>query len=81
VGSVVSGAMTDTAALVLARKNEVNRSQRLHARQQRLDQPVSLLSRRARTKGRSNDMNRASIGATSFAGSIFCPFWRASTSA
>jgi hypothetical protein len=41
---------------------------------QRLDQLVSLLSRRARTKARSDDMNRASIGATSFAGSIFCPF-------
>ncbi len=63
------------------RKNEVHRSRRLHARQQRLDQLVSLLSRRARTKARSDDMNRASIGATSFAGSIFCPFWRARTSA
>ena len=40
----------------------------------RLDQLVSSLSRRARTKARSDDMNRASIGATSFAGSIFCLF-------
>lgn len=84
VRSTVLGAIAapvDTAALVLASKNEMYRSRLLHARQQRLDQLVSLLSRRARPKARSDDMNRASIGATSFAGSIFWPFWRAKTSA
>jgi hypothetical protein len=74
--------MTDRSKYQRAIKGDLAYNMmRMHARQQLLDQPVSLLSRRARTKARSDYMNRASIGATSFAGSIFCPFCRAKTSA
>src|SRR5712691_6108850 len=46
-----------------------------------LDQLTPCFSRRARKKARSVDMNRASIGAMSFAGSTFRLVCRASTSA
>lgn len=49
--------------------------------ERQLDQVVPFPFRRALRNARSVDMNRASIGATSFAGSISCPFWQARSSA
>lgn len=71
----------------LARKNLCNNTYTERAGairvvgERQLDQVVPFPFRRALRNARSVDMNRASIGATSFAGSISCPFWQARSSA